>query len=400
MKKLFLFSLVALFLSCSTDEAINQENSETANLNMYNKTYMENAPLTEQLAYKRFHLKKLITWLSNNDADVKSTLLDIRSKNNKTTTFYVENIINSIARKGIIDNETMEELTLSVEAFKNIQEESWYPTIRLTNFENYQSRTPYDNTKPLYAMEDYDEVNQEEIAVGYQENAEGELESIEEELTPALEDGNDIIVLALVNNCDPTQQQGQGGGGSQQQEGLCYPYGGGGGNNPPPSSIKLRINKMTIKHFNENWPFRPEIHFQGFSLSAPFGTGDCGNAITGSANCYNYSGKRIDIYKRRWVSDETEKTQNFRIKTQPNYSSPEVIYYVIFEEDSFPASLETACFDMPNGDIRCFKYRTNNNAYDQQKLYMDVDGANADFPYAPGFSIDKNSIKYNLTHSI
>ncbi|MCF6307760.1 MAG: hypothetical protein L3J09_07375 [Flavobacteriaceae bacterium] len=370
---LFLFSLMA-FLSCSTD-----------------------APLTEQLAYKRFHLKKLISWLLNNDADVKSTLLDIRSKNNKITTFYVENIINSIARKGIIDNETMEELTFSVEAFKNIQGESWNPTIRLTNFENYKNRNPYDNTKPLYAMEDYDEVNQEEIAVGYQENAEGELESIEEELTPALEDENDIIVLAL-ESCDPNQQQSQGGG-QQQEEGFCGPF-GGGGYDPPPSSIKLRINKMTIKHFNENWPLRPEIHFQGFSLSAPFGSGDCGNAITGSANCYNYSGKRIDIYKRRWVSNQTEKTQNFRIKTQPNYSSPEVIYYVIFEEDSFPASLEAACFDMPNGDIRCFEYRTNNNAYDQQKLHMNIDDANADFPYAPGFSIDKNSIKYNLTHSI
>ena len=393
MKKLILLGLVSLFVSCTDNETILNETTETADLNMYDKSYIENATFNKKLSYKRFHLKKITTWLLKNDKDVKNALIELNNYNNgKFDTFYVESVISQVLLQNTSNDEDKmnaeidSELEFSLNAFVDLESESWYPSIRVHDFEKYLSRSPYDSTKTLYAIDDYDEVNEEQIMAGYQENSEGELEVIDETLNEQLAGEDDIVVLELLP-CT-------GGGGQQQLRGPCDDDGGGGQSQ---NLFRLRVDKMTVKYHKEGWPGRSEINFKGYSLSAPFGSGDCGNNIAGTSNCYNYSGKRIERYKRSWINNQDERTQGYQIKFQEDYITNEVVYFIIFEEDSFPAPKKTASFLMPNGDVRNFEYRSWQTFYDQQILSMNPDN-NYGLPWVSGFYVDENPIKYNLSY--
>ena len=392
MKNLFLLLfLTSLFLACTNNDEIIENAVDTAELNMYDKAYYENATLDEKLSYKRFHLTKIASWLLKNEMEVKEALTILNSNyNGEADTFFVETVINQITSNQDIDKiETGidENLEFSLNAFVDIENESWYPTMRAHNFERYLNRNPYDSTKTLYALDDYDQVNQEQIMKGYQENSNGELEPIDETLNEQLAGEDDIIVLDLLPCAE--------GGGQQQLRGACDTGGGGS-----QYTFKLKIEKMIVKHYKEGWPGRSEINFKGYALSAPFGTGDCGNNIAGTSNCQNESGRRIDRYERNWIGDQDEILQYYLIKTQQDYINDEVVFYIIFEEDSFPAPVETHTFEMPNGDLRNVSYRSWQSPYDIQTLSMNpANTYNLPSPVYGNFSVDKNSIKYNLTYT-
>ncbi len=397
MKKLFLLLfLTSLFMACTNnDEIIENAVVDTAELNMYDKTYIETATLDEKLSYKRFHLKKIASWLNRNKKDVKKAITELNNYNNGNfDTYYIESVINQVLlgqeeQDKTTDNSQIDnELEFSLNAFVNIENESWYPAMRLYDIEKHLSRAPYDSTQTLYAIDDYDTENQEQIMKGYQENSSGELEPINETLNEQLAGEDDIVVLELLPCADA--------GGQQQFRGQCDPDGGGS-----QYTYRLRIENMTVKHHKEGWPGRSEINFKGYALSAPFGSGDCGTNIIGTSNCYSYAGRRIERYKRSWIDDQDERLQNYLMKTQEDYISDEVVYYLIFEEDSFPAPLETKTFLMPNGDLRNITYRSWQSPYDKQTVSMNPGNSyNLPSPNYGNFSVDKNSIKYNLKYTV
>jgi len=377
MYKLFLLLfLTSLFIACTNNNEI-----------------IENATLDEKLAYKRFHLTKIASWLLKNETEVKEALNILNSNyNGEADTFFIESVINQVNSNQEIDkSETIndENLEFSLTAFVDIENESWFPTMRVHDFEKYLSRAPYDDTKTLYALDDYDQTNQEQIMKGYQENTDGDLEPINETLNEQLAGEDDIIVLEIL----PCTGDG---GGQEQLRGLCDPEGGG-----TQYSFRLRIDKMTVKHHKEGWPGRSEINFKGYALSAPFGTGDCGNNITGTSNCYIYSGRSIEQYKRSWINNQDERSQLYLMKTQESEVTDEVVFYLIFEEDSFPAPLDTKTFQMPNGDLRNITYRSWQSPYDTQTLSMNpANTYGLPYPNYNNFSVDKNSIKYNLKYGL
>ena len=81
------------------------------------------------------------------------------------------------------------------------------------------------------------------------------------------------------------------------------------------------------------------------------------------------------------------KTYNFNIKGSNNYGN-DFIYYVIFEEDFFPAPTKKVQFRQAgNGSLTQIEYRTWNDKYDSQGLFQRD---------ANQFSKSNSVIYYNL----
>lgn len=156
----------------------------------------------------------------------------------------------------------------------------------------------------------------------------------------------------------------------------------------------LQINKMKIKDLKELWPGRSEVEFKGYKLAVnnitPNITIDCGDAIFSSTNCYTYSGKRISQVKRRHQGDT--RTINWKIASNEGFYS-DVLVYVIFESDNFPAPKQSAYQDLPNGATSLIVYRSYESDYDKQVLSQN---STLGCPYVYGFSNDNRRIEYNL----
>lgn len=397
MKKLAII-LVIIFASCSKQEtAIEIETANEAQLNYYDKGYIESAPLSEQLEYKRYHMKKITKWLLNNDIHVYNYLSEKLQRNTALEIFYVTNIVNSLKnnKSTSTTEKQFEDLENSLNAFENLDGDTAYPYIHLLNNAKYLSRAPYDDSKPLYALEDFDENNNEELAKGYQENENGELVEINETITPALAGEEDIIVMELgpcggtVNDDPITDRSPCGGSGG----------GGGGGTN---SGRLVRFDNMKIKDLKEGYPFRSEIHIKAFKeVPNPITNGDCGQPVHSSVNCYDYDGRGIITWKRRW-QNETKDLNDWIIAVE-NVNSTDVVFYTIFEHDSFPAPRNFPVLDgnnfagfiFPNGTQRIFEYRSWQSQYHSVILSLDQNN-NFNIPYTQGYNKNNGDITYRL----
>ncbi len=393
MKQLIRLLIVGLILvSCSKNESIQQDYSESSSFKMYNKSYIENADLSEKLQYRRFHVKKLISWLIKNDKEVRNLVEKASKSNSGQESYYVETLINKISASKKMT--ITEDIKFALNAFTDIEGESWYPIIYFHDLERKNFKIPFDSLKTLYATSDYDTTTQEQISIGYQENAVGELETVDETLYEGMADENDVIILDLIG-CENNNQ-------NQQYRTGCGPYSGGGGNNPPNNSSYHFIKKMTVKYHKESWPERSDVKFVGFKLqNPPVQTQHCGINYY-ARSCTDVDGDMIKKFKWRWVRDKDEKTVNFRIDAldPPPNGIPMYFNFVIFEQDSWPATKRIATFNYSTGSYAYTEYRSWQVYYDKAKLsYWPISsqGNFEGFPYLNGFTRDINSIKYNLS---
>ncbi len=392
MKKLFILVLCLLVLSCAKED--NNTIDETSSLNLYDKINIEHADLSKQLEYKRFHVKKIISWLIKHNKEVRDVVNEVKKKNSAQERFYVKMIVDKISNFKKI--KTDQDLEFALNAFTNLDGENWYPVIYFHDFERKNVKVPFDSLKTLYATSDYDTAIQEQITIGYQENSNGELTTIDETLQEGMADENDVIILDLIP-CTGT--------GGQQQYGACS--GGGGGNTPPPppppnNSSLHYIDKMTVKYHKESWPERSDVKFVGFKLqNPPVQTQFCGFNFY-ERSCTDVDGDMIKKFKWRWVNNETEKTVNFRIDAldPPAYGIPLYFNYVIFEQDSWPAPKNEARFYYSTGSYAYTEYRSWQVYYHKVSLsywQLQSQGNQEGFPWLNGYSVDINPIKYNLT---
>lgn len=387
MKFFLKYSLIVVFLQlftfCSSEENPNEQIT-SQQVNFLDKNYIENAPVNEQLKYKKHHLLILATWLSNNDKQVKN-LAETANKNSENQDLNVENIISQFKSSGNILTPEMEEtLNTSLAAFLNLGGEDWYPFIRYEKISDYQNKSPYDDSKPLYAIQDFQ--NDEEIYVGYQEDTNGEMVEIQEKVSEnTIGDEDDVIVIGIAP-C-PIAPFGE----------PC-PF---QTNVPdPPYGFSLKIGDMKIKSHKEAWPFRSDISFTGYyEPDLPLYSGDCGELMYRSVNCYNPDGSHIAQYKRKWIEDGDTKTQNFKMKTQVNAVNDDIVFYVIFEHDSWPATERYANFPFPNGQSRNVSYRSWQKKYDQHMVSMNPENTYG-LPYGPNLYVNNNDIEYDLIYGV
>lgn len=375
--------------SCSKQE-INTEIESNSNLNYYDKAYIETASLNEQLEYKRFHLKKIANWLLKNDYEVYE-MLSKGISNTKNDEFFVGNIYEDIMSKKPNNLWNEDDITLSLRAFENLDGEDAYPIIYLPSTERYINRAPYDSIKPLYAVDDYDEINQEQIAVGYQEDENKVLQPINEPLVPGIADEEDIIVLKLGPCTDPI-------GGNNGNRGVGCDTGGGGGGGGQ-NYERYYIRQMTVKEHKEPWPERSDVSLVGFkTLGLPYENGACGYSIVGASDCLNEpEGRYMKEFKRRWITGQEEQTLNHLIDSNLNPNNVDMYFaLVIFERDNWPAGKKTVDIPFPNGVIRTAQFRSWETEY--HKVLVKNNSASQGVPKIDGYCQDNNNIRYNMSH--
>ena len=385
MKSILKYSLLVVFLqlfsSCSSDEKINEQ-ATPEEVNFLDKAYIEKATVDEQLEYKRFHLLNLATWLSHHNNEVRGLVQSFNKNNSQQEIFSVESLINEFKKSGYeISPEKEESLNASLAAFRNLEGQDWHPYIKYERMIEDANKQPYDDSKPLYAMQDVE--NNEEIAVGYQENADGDLEEISEKLTPEVVGEEDDIIVIGIGVC-PIAIEGEP---CVFQSSVP---------DPPGNFFILRIGSMKVKSHKEAWPFRSDISFTGFyEPYLPANSGDCGQLMFRSVNCYDPDGSNIDQYHRNWISNGDNKVQNFKMKSQTNSISDDIVFYIIFEHDSWPAPNKTVTFNFSNGRARNVIYRSWQSKYDSRMVAMDPSNTYG-LPYANNVDVDNSDIEYDL----
>ena len=275
-------------------------------------------------------------------------------------------------------------LIAAVNAFKNIDGESWYPKLRFLNAKDIISRTAGDN--PLTVVEDASDQGQ--MFTGYELDENNELYPIDETPTQENTANRNLVIIELGDtDCDGNQKCNTGGGGGGGDTGGGD--NGGGGNSGSSASIK----QMTIKDLKESWPARPEIHFKGFSvLNLPQQDGECGTRLSGSSSCSDHLGKRIKRIKRSDKNDQFNA--NYVVDDGLFTNVPQFVMFTIFEKDNFPAPRKESEFGFPNGVEGKFKYRSWESAYDEQLLNTQNNAFGLEGIF--GFATENSDIKYNI----
>jgi hypothetical protein len=381
-----LFSLV-LLASCSNEESMGLEPS--TNSQIMTKAQVLTAPLDKQIAYKRHHLKVLAQWVASERAAINVDASESFQKNQVAEqTFYLENLVNEI---GVTQKSsklfTKESVVSALDAFKNMDGETYLPVITVHESGILGQKSGSSNEETLIVIEDNDLDGETYAAylMGEDDGLEEYLGDLDNptvaglpllviELDPC---GANTVVASDINGASPCVSNTLGGGGG---------FGGGS------SFQSLVIDKMTIRDRKEGAPFRSEIRMKAYKISdlRPNLYYDCAENVFSSVNCYSSNGNEIVQLKRKWQNDE--RTYNFEIERNNNFSN-DILVYLIFEADSFPAIVDVDYRGLPNNSDIGIPYRSYQSPYDMQVLSQN---SNYNLPLVFGHVTDFNTIKYNL----
>lgn len=280
-----------------------------------------------------------------------------------------------------MSDDEIEELEQSLDAFKNLNGESWYPILSVVNEPNELAKSADStSTKTIIAVEDND-VNGETYTA-YELGENDELVIYDEELTPETT-SNDFMIALELGGCSDVPEIVD-----------TYDCGGAQGSafDPPSGYTQLQLDEMKIKDLKEGFPFRSEISFKGYKITnlSPGTNYDCGEYISSSVNCYNSTGKEITKLKRSQKNDNKE--YNFEIDKQNTYNNGEILVYIIFEAD-FPAPQHTAPIPLPNNSLTGIKYTSWQSQYHKVAL---SNSPIYNLPMINNYSHADNEIEYNL----
>lgn len=344
------------------------------------------APLKDRIEYKRYHLQKIAKWILN-DYDAIAHNLNTKTAGNEDLTFSVSQLLGQINTD--VKERNYNDLEVAVNAFVNIGDQSWYPSLRLLDVKSIDSRTADGN--PLVIVEDANE--QGETFRAYELGPDGEPYETDEPPTEENTQGRNFVIVELgTTDCNGNQKCNDGDIGSDTSGGGGS---GGGGTNTGPT---LRIQNMTIRDLKETWPGRPEIHIKAYAINANDTTsGFCGINLDGGSNCFNIDGNRIKRIRR---SDRNDQFSPNYLISQGDLivNGNQYVFFTIFESDSFPALERTADFNFPNNTQRSYKYRSWNSDYHSQTLATNPNNPFG-IPALAGFVEDDDDIKFNLTFS-
>ncbi|MCF1420962.1 hypothetical protein [Mangrovimonas futianensis] len=332
------------------------------------RSAIEDQSLQDQLDCKVGHLLNISQFINANKSLVQAHIED--SLENTADSLYplkfkIKDLFDDLRLDySVIDS--------SFVAFSDLGGESWDPYLTIPYKSNIIAAGNYSNTNPYYAIPNYDLANNVDKVNVYSEQG-GSLVPF----AGTLSESNKFYFTLHTIDID---SQGSGFGGGN---------GTGSGYTP------LEIDKMTPKQHKEPWiAGRSEVHIKGYKIiNLPNTSGDCGDDITGGANCFNYDGRRIKRVKRDDIGDEFNA--DYILHNFSSINSADVVFYVIFENDPWPATQKQAVYQFPNGMSRIIKFRSWESSYHQATVSLDPNNTNG-FPYARTYSVDINSIKYNL----
>ncbi len=136
MKNFIIMGILLFTLfSCTNNETIDDIQTEVFDVPEVTKDAIINAPLSQQMEYKRYHMEVLASWIGKNSEEIRTMASSQKtSKTGEAQIFLIEDLVfNLIERKGTNKgsdtDENLEKVKNSLNAFKELGGESWYPTV-------------------------------------------------------------------------------------------------------------------------------------------------------------------------------------------------------------------------------------------------------------------------------
>lgn len=352
---------------------------------VYNKKTILKASLKERKVYKKDNLMLILNWvIKNYTNDEILNIMNIKGfRKGENKTLYLDDLIKTalVKTNGEKDIKNIPiEVEEAMNSFEDERGNKWLPSITIPKYESSPISTykngstyilPADNL-PVYIFNEGENDIPVLSFVGFQDDGAGYLQPLSTLITEPMASQYLIYVVdidedSVLNNATTITS----------------------------NSTTVRLNNVIVKQHKEDWiNGRSEVCFQGFCEDLNPILGGCGFPITGSADCYNYDGKRLVTATRSQVKNQSSLATNFTISNGINTKS--VIYYIIFENDmDWLAPSKTETFNFPNGTFKNISYRSWQSYYDKAQIGV---ASNTPFSYAVGYSVDNSGIKYTLTN--
>lgn len=395
-KLLLHFFMCTIFLntSCSEESLSKVEDSDnfssveedTVKI-VLEKNEIENATLSEKLTYKDHHLTSLIEEVLKVNPNFEDIAAFEKSKN-ENPAVYIEDLLgNGSQNTGNSPLSSRGGENPSLEAFSNLENESWHPVLELLKKGNGGAK------KAIYLLKSFDENSKKEFVKGYQLKQNGKFELVYEDFTEEifrdLSKSSKIgpsVYLTSLYGCyatdDPVRKIANKRGCGSSSGG-----GSGGGSN----TIFLDIERMRVKDKKESWIESGDVYFKGSGVWI-----DADGTYTFKSlkrSGYNYDNHEITTIPNKDVGNW--KSVNYNITT--NTTGAAFFYYVIYENDSWPAPVKSASFR--SGPLnKILKFRSYNTKYSSKILTSKgrVPG-HRDIYTAFGNKVNNNVIDYEFS---
>lgn len=391
----FFIYTVILNISCSEESLSKGEDidsqvpvkEDTVEI-VLEKNEIENATLAEKLTYKDHHLTSLIEEVLEVNPDFEDIDAFEKSKN-ENPAVYIEDLLGNgsqNASNNPLSSKSVEHPSL--EAFSNLENETWYPVLELLKKGNGGAK------KAIYLLKSFDENSKKEFVKGYQLKQNGKFELVYEDFTEEifrdLSKSSKIgpsVYLTSLYGCystdDPvrkiTNKRGCGsssGGGS------------GGGSN----TIFLDIERMRVKDKKESWIESGDVYFKGSGVWI-----DADGTYTFKSlkrSGYDYDNHEITTIPNKDVGNW--KSVNYNITT--NTTGAAFFYYVIYENDGWPAPKKYVSFS--SGSLyKRLRFRSYNREY-SSKMYTSKSKSvpgHSDIHNAFGNTVNNKVIDYEFS---
>lgn len=262
--------LVILLGSCENEEqqSLLLEQNQSISL-LFDKAEIEKAELTEKLVYKNYHLTNLMEETLRLTPDFDKQLVDKSSKEKDLSTFYFDDLLREDF-KGKGQSILSDSVQFSLDAFVELEGESWYPYIHKIK----EGR----GNESLYLINSYDPDMEKEIVQGYKLGSAGQLELKYRDLSeddvfgpnPVQEAiGNDVYVLGISPEDqeamlpEPFAEFNDGEIPEPPDEGGSSGGGGGGSTN-----TYTKIQYVKIKDKKESWLEKADVKFEVVTATA------------------------------------------------------------------------------------------------------------------------------------
>lgn len=312
-----LFTL--LISSCTQKEELGVETTQVINQNMFNKDYIIEAELTEQLDYRTFHLTQLVNSLKKSKVNFDKQFSKKTGKDNDFNQLFFTDLLTSNAidnKSGILDASTK----YSLEAFYGVDTQDLLPYI--------EKIKDGDSSNPLFLISSYDVVKEMENVLAFEFDTNGELQLID----------SDIDEEEVFDNTTSKQSRAvykvdsDGCGNYYKNANGC----GGGGTGGGTTSSSVAVRQMKIKDKKDSWVNNANIRLMRV------GTGSMRDP--NSNNSYSYCGINQGNsceYRGTWIAQyNNSEIRNGRVVNVNQYlalGSGSIAMYAIFEYDNWPA---------------------------------------------------------------
>ncbi len=374
-------ALFIMFESCNKEEQVIVKDPYSVNF-LYDKGGVEKAELDQKLNYKNYHLTKLMEEAIRKklDFDGQKTNNFLKGRSNEDILFFKDLLTQNQTGKG--EEQLRDSIRFSLEAFIDLEGESWYPYV-------YKIKEGRGNG-PLFLINSFNPDTEKEIVEGYTLDAVGKLElkyrDVSEEdifgpnpIPVAL--GNDVYVLGL----------------SSEDQEYVLPedensdsYGGGGGTN----NDYVKLEYVKIKDKKESWLEKADVKFEVVTAN-PYALtpGDflthCG--VNVGLGCY-WNGSFLAHCNNSEVGKKRLLNREMGIIQTGTFAN--IAAYVIFEYDSWPAGVKVY-EETINGATIKVGYRSYQLPYDE--VMANFHDQNP-FNLMNGRKLERNNnyIEYNL----